>query len=91
MCPRAPQTSPIDRKWKVELIYDGFMLRWPDRLAIGAENECFAHGCSIGVQGALFGIAQRLKKKEIPFTVATKVDFFYWKIFPERPELHEAT
>ena len=39
MCPRAPQTSPIDRKWKVELIYDGFMLRWLDRLAIGAEND----------------------------------------------------
>ena len=38
-CPRAPQTSPIDRKWKVELIYDGFMLRWLDRLAIGAEND----------------------------------------------------
>ena len=39
MCPRAAQTLPIDRKWKVELIYDGFMLRWPDRLAIGAEND----------------------------------------------------
>ena len=38
MCPRPAQTSPIDRKWKVELIYDGFMLRWLDRLAIGAEN-----------------------------------------------------
>ena len=39
MCPRPAQTSPIDRKWKVELIYDGFMLRWLDRLAIGAEND----------------------------------------------------
>ena len=39
LCSRAAQTSPIDRKWKVELIYDGFMLRWLDRLAIGAEND----------------------------------------------------
>ena len=44
MCPRAPQTSPIDRKWKVGTIYNGFMLRWLDRLAIGEENGRSASG-----------------------------------------------
>ena len=44
MCPRPAQTSPIDRKWKVGTIYDGFMLRWLDRLAIGAENGRSASG-----------------------------------------------
>ena len=39
MCPRAAQTSPIDRGWNVGTKYDGFMLRWLDRLAIGAEND----------------------------------------------------
>ena len=39
MCPRAAQTSPIDRIWNVGTIYDGSMMRWTDRVAIGAEND----------------------------------------------------
>ena len=39
MCPRAAQTSPIDRVWNVGTIYDGSMMRWTDRVAIGAEND----------------------------------------------------
>ena len=39
MYPRAAQTSPIDRVWNVGTIYDGSMMRWTDRGAIGAEND----------------------------------------------------
>ena len=44
------------------------MLRWPDRLAIGAQNGGFA----AGVPEPLFGIAPGRKKKEITFIVATE-------------------
>ena len=39
MCPRVAQTSLIDRVWNVGTIYDGIMLWWTDRIAIGAEND----------------------------------------------------
>ena len=44
MCRRAAQTSPIDRVWNVGSIYDGIMLLWLDRLAIGASNDRSASG-----------------------------------------------
>ena len=39
MCPRAAQTSPIDRVWNVGTIYDGIMVRGVDRLAIRVTDD----------------------------------------------------
>ena len=62
------------------------MLRWPDRLAIGAENEAFAHGCS----SSTFRMRPETQEKKIPFIDITgKWSPFFCTISEEQDISHQ--